>query len=123
MQFEHSAGRIEAMHFESANLNFLTFGALYGPKQSVHNLDLVHDEEFDGVMDYVHILDGEMEEISAKLQVYVKSIPQHFFEAEQCNFVKKTLLLASELGKKYQVTHISDSSLHFVSNLVIRTRC
>lgn len=104
MQFEHSAGRIEAMHFELDNLNFLTFRALYGPRQSIHNLDLIHNEEFNGIMDYVHILDGEIEEISAKLEAYIKAMPHHFFEAEQCNFVKKTLFLASELGKKYQVT-------------------
>ncbi|EEQ30978.1 conserved hypothetical protein [Microsporum canis CBS 113480] len=107
IQFEPSAGRIEVMHFELDSLSFLTFSALYGQRQAGQTIDSQistssTDSILDGSLHYVHILDGEMEELSAKLDMYIKKTSNLFIESEQSDFIRQTLLLALELAKQYE---------------------
>ncbi|GBF67010.1 hypothetical protein TMEN_9733 [Trichophyton mentagrophytes] len=72
IQFEPSAGRIEVMHFELDSLSFLTFSALFGQRQAGQGIDnqlptSSTDSILEGPSHYVHILDGEVEELSGKL--------------------------------------------------------
>ncbi|KAK2873928.1 hypothetical protein FQN49_001979 [Arthroderma sp. PD_2] len=107
IQFEPSAGRIEVMHFELDSLSFLTFSVLYGQRQAGQTIDpqmstSSTDPMLDGSLHYVHILDGEIEELSSKLEMYIKKTSHLFIESEQSDFIRQTLLLASELAKQYK---------------------
>lgn len=109
MHFEHSAGRIEVMHFEAECLHFLTFGALYGQRRTMQALNpqlstSAPDAELAESLHYIYILDSEIDDLSVKLDVYLKKRSRQFFEAEQSGFIRQTLLLASELGEKHQVS-------------------
>ncbi|EEP78566.1 predicted protein [Uncinocarpus reesii 1704] len=106
-QFELSTGRIEASHFEANPSYFVTFGTLSTQKQTLPNLDsqlpiTVHDAELGLHHQDIHILDGETEELSEKLDDYMKRMSNRFYENEKCVFVKETLLLAADLAKTNQ---------------------
>ncbi|KAF3483241.1 uncharacterized protein GIQ15_02565 [Arthroderma uncinatum] len=107
IQFEPSAGRIEVMHFELDSLSFLTFSVLYGQRQAGQTIDpqmstSSTDPMHDGSLQYVHLLDGEIEELSSKLELYINKTSHLFIESEQSDFIRQTLLLASELAKEHE---------------------
>ncbi|EFR00400.1 hypothetical protein MGYG_03404 [Nannizzia gypsea CBS 118893] len=107
IQFEPSAGRIEVMHFELDSLSFLTFSALYGQRQAGQGIDnqlptSSADSILEGPPHYVHILDGEIEELSGKLDMYIRKTSSLFIESEQSDFIRQTLLQASELSKQHE---------------------
>ncbi|EZF32588.1 hypothetical protein H109_02814 [Trichophyton interdigitale MR816] len=107
IQFEPSAGRIEVMHFELDSLSFLTFSALFGQRQAGQGIDnqlptSSTDSILEGPSHYVHILDGEVEELSGKLDVYIQKTSSLFIEGEQSDFIRQTLRQALELAKQHE---------------------
>ncbi|KAK2742591.1 hypothetical protein FQN57_005217 [Myotisia sp. PD_48] len=107
VHFEAGTGRIEVMHFEAEYLTFLTFGELYGQKPTIAHLGQemsppVAGTGLDSSLQYIHILDGEVEELSEKMHLYIQKMSDQFVESEQSCFIRKTLLLASELAANQQ---------------------
>ncbi|TPX20463.1 hypothetical protein DIZ76_016352 [Coccidioides immitis] len=107
VHFELSTGRIEVTHFEQDPSYFVTFGTLCAQKPSISNSDpqlplTGHDTELGAHPQNIHILDGEVEELSGKLDDYMKKVSHRFFESEESVFMQQTLLLAAELGKASQ---------------------
>lgn len=122
LQFEHSTGRVEVTHFEADPACFVTFGTLYAQKQTIPDLDpqlriVSHGTELGVQLQDVHILDGEIEELSGKLDDYIKRMSVHFFESETSVLIKQTLILAAELSKITRVspnTHVNSSADHYL---------
>lgn len=124
LQFEHSTGRVEVTHFEADSTCFVTFGTLYAQKPTLSDLDpqlrIVSPATELGVqLQDVHILDGEIEELSGKLDDYIKRMSAHFFESETSVPIKQTLLLAEELSKTTRVSPTAYISLFSFVKLVL----
>jgi hypothetical protein len=112
VQFEHSSGRIEVMHFVD-NPTFITFSVLDGHKPVNPSLDprlpLSGSEgQFPGIqMQEVHLLDGDADELTAKLDTYIRKMAPHFFETEPSDFMRPTLTLAWDLCQRKKVRNSS----------------
>ncbi|WEW61625.1 hypothetical protein PRK78_007116 [Emydomyces testavorans] len=103
MRFENSAGRIEVTHFDAEPSYLVTFATLYTQKQNIQDLDpqlsIVRHDAVPGVRSQdIHILDGEVEELSERLDSYMKKMSHRFFEYEKSVFIRETLLLAAKLS-------------------------
>lgn len=119
IQFEPSAGRIEVMHFELDSLSFLTFSALFGQRQAGQEIDnqlptSSADSILEGSSHYVHILDGEIEELSGKLDVYIQKTSSLFIEGEQSDFIRQTLRQALELAKQHEACSSPRASYAYI---------
>ncbi|KAI1970402.1 hypothetical protein LOZ51_006774 [Ophidiomyces ophidiicola] len=107
VHFEHSGGRIEVTHFEGDPSFVLTFNTLYARKQTVaelgSQLSISSNNSEPGAQSQdVHILDGEVEELTGKLEAYIKRVTDQFFKAESSEIIKQTLIMASDLCKASQ---------------------
>ena len=107
VKFDHYAGRIEVTHFEESMI-FVTFSALQGHKASVSTLDpqlqgLGDDPQFQGPLQEVYLLDSDADDVSGKLEMYIKKAAPFFYDREPCEVVKSTLMLAAELSEEKKV--------------------
>ncbi|BCR86836.1 uncharacterized protein ACHE_30823S [Aspergillus chevalieri] len=102
VKFEHYAGRIEVTHFEESMI-FVTFSGLQGHKPSVSALDPqlqgLGEDQFQGPLHELHLLDSDADDLPGKLEMYIKKTAPFFYEREASDFMKPTLLLASELSQ------------------------
>lgn len=108
IKFEHYAGRIEVTHFEESMI-FVTFSGLHGHKASVSALDpqlqgLGDDPQFQGPLQEIFLLDSDSDDLSGKLEMYIKKAAPSFYEREYSEVMKSTLMLASELSAEKQVS-------------------
>ena len=108
IKFEHYAGRIEVTHFEESMI-FVTFSGLHGHKASVSALDpqlqgLGDDPQFQGPLQEIFLLDSDSDDLSGKLEMYIKKAAPPFYEREYSEVMKSTLMLASELSAEKQVS-------------------
>jgi hypothetical protein len=108
LQFEHSAGRIEIMHFDTDPPNILTFSALRGRRPLATGVEsdiavVLRDGDLSMHAQEVYILDGDAEEWGSKLDFYMKRMAQQFVDAESTNFVKQSVSLALKLGQTQEV--------------------
>jgi len=108
VQFEHSPGRIEVMHFVD-NPTFITFSVLDGHKPITPTLDprlpiSGSNAQFPGVQTQdIHLLDGDADELTTKLESYMRKMAPHFFESEPSDFMRPTLTLAWDLCQHKKV--------------------
>ncbi|KAJ5370455.1 uncharacterized protein N7496_006547 [Penicillium cataractarum] len=102
VKFEHYAGRIEVTHHEES-LVYVTISGLQGHRASVSALDPqlqgLGDDQFSAPAQEIYLLDSDADDIPSKLELYIKKTATFFFEREESNFMKSTLLLASELAQ------------------------
>ena len=108
IKFEHYAGRIEVTHFEESMV-FVTFSGLQGHKPSVSALDpqlqgLGEDPQFQGPLHDMYLLDSDADDLPGKLEMYMKKTAPFFYAREVSEFMKPTLLLASELSQMKKVS-------------------
>lgn len=87
---------------------FVTFSALQGHKASVSTLDpqlqgLGDDQQFQGPLQEVYLLDSDADDVSGKLEMYIKKAAPFFYDREPCEVVKSTLMLAAELSEEKKV--------------------
>ncbi|KAK2775346.1 hypothetical protein FQN52_004030 [Onygenales sp. PD_12] len=120
--FDLSIGRIEICHFDCQPPKFMTFSALHGQKEIAPNVDpqlpiSTSDGEVNPQVQDIRILEGDVDELSVKLETYIKTMAPQYIESEPSNFVKQTVSLAWEL---YQNT--ADKLLAGVLDLWIATR-
>lgn len=109
-RLDHSPGRIELCCFDSDPPKFITFGVLMGQKATVQSIDPQSsnpEPELGLQMQTQHLLDGDTEELSKKLEDYLKLMATQFFEEEPSHFMRATVRLAWELD---QITSVSTSS-------------
>lgn len=104
VKFEHYSGRIEVTHFEDSMV-YVTFSGLQGHKPSASTLDpqlqgLGDDTQFQGTMQELYLLDSDTEDLPGKLEMYFKKTAPLFYERETSDFMRPTLLLASELSQQ-----------------------
>jgi len=102
VHFEHYAGRLEATHFEESSV-YVTFSALVGHKPTVTALDpqlqeLAEDGQFQTATQEVYVLDGDVDDLPGKLEMYIKKMASVFYDRERSDFIKPTLGIAAELS-------------------------
>lgn len=106
VKFDHYAGRIEVTHFEESMI-FVTFSGLQGHKASVSTLDPqlqgLGDEQFQGPLQEVYLLDSDADDLSGKLEMYIKKAAPFFYDREVSEVMKPTLMLAAELSEEKKV--------------------
>ncbi|KAJ5432741.1 uncharacterized protein N7458_011897 [Penicillium daleae] len=102
VKFEHYAGRIEVTHLEESMV-YVTISGLQGHRASVSALDPqlqgLGDDQFSAPAQEIYLLDSDADDIPSKLELYIKKTASLFFEREESNFMKSTLMLASELAQ------------------------
>ncbi|KAJ5160354.1 uncharacterized protein N7482_007358 [Penicillium canariense] len=102
IKFEHYAGRIEVTHIEESMV-YVTISGLQGHRASVSALDPqlqgLGDDQFSAPPQEIYLLDSDADDIPSKLEMYIKKTAPFFFEREESNFMKSTLMLASELSQ------------------------
>ncbi|PLB43898.1 hypothetical protein P170DRAFT_430904 [Aspergillus steynii IBT 23096] len=104
LKFEHYAGRIEVTHFEES-LVFVTFSTLQAHKPSASTLDpqlqgLGDDSQFQGPLSELFLLDSDADDLPGKIEMYIKKTASSFYERESSEFMRPTLMLASELSQQ-----------------------
>lgn len=107
VHFEHYAGRLEATHFEESSV-YVTFSALVGHKPTVTALDpqlqeLAEDGQFQTATQEVYVLDGDVDDLPGKLEMYIKKMASVFYDRERSDFIKPTLGIAAELSLQKSV--------------------
>ncbi|PGG96380.1 hypothetical protein AJ79_09620 [Helicocarpus griseus UAMH5409] len=123
LSFDLGIGRIEIFHFDSQPPKFITFSALHRQVEIPPYVDPEipvpdsSEESKAQVRQDIRILEGDIDELSAKVETYIKAMTFQYFESEPSVFIKETLTLAWEL---YQST--SDQLLAGVLELWIATR-
>lgn len=107
LKFEHYAGRIEVTHFEESMV-FVTFSGLQGHKPSVSALDpqlqALGEDQFQGPLHDMYLLDSDADDLPGKIEMYIKKTAPFFYAREASEFMKPTLLLASELSQMKKVS-------------------
>lgn len=110
VKFEHYAGRIEVTHFEDSAI-FVTFSALHGQKSSISTIDpqlqgLADEVKFEtGPPQDLYLLDGDADDLPAKLEMYIKKTAGLFYERETSEIMRPTLIRAAELSQHKKVCH------------------
>ncbi|KAL4893958.1 hypothetical protein BDV59DRAFT_176536 [Aspergillus ambiguus] len=104
VKFEHYSGRIEVTHFEDSMV-YVTFSGLQGHKAAASTLDpqlqgLGDDAQFQGSLQELYLLDSDTEDLPGKLELYLKKTAPLFYERETSDFMRPTLILASELSQQ-----------------------
>ncbi|OAX79731.1 hypothetical protein ACJ72_05950, partial [Emergomyces africanus] len=123
LPFDLGIGRIEIFHFDCQPPKFITFSALHHQMEPPPNVDPdLPASTSDGelkvqVQQDIRILEGDIDELSAKVETYIKTMATLYFESEPSTFVKESVTLAWEL---YQNT--ADQLLAGVLDLWIATR-
>ncbi|KAJ5279820.1 hypothetical protein N7478_005192 [Penicillium angulare] len=107
LKFENYTGRIEVTHMEESMV-YVTICGLHGQRSSVSTLDPalqgLGEDQFSGAPHEIYLLDSDSDDIPGKLEMYIKKTASFFFERESSNFMKHTLLLASELAQSKKDT-------------------
>ncbi|ODH40554.1 hypothetical protein ACO22_01591 [Paracoccidioides brasiliensis] len=121
--FDHGMGRIEIFHFDSQPPKFITFGGLQRQTEAQPSVDPAlpastseGESKVEAQQD-LHILYGDTDELSTKIEMYIKTMTVQYFESELCNFIKQTLTMAWEICQNE-----ADSLLAGVLDLWIATR-
>ncbi|OJD18834.1 hypothetical protein AJ78_01166 [Emergomyces pasteurianus Ep9510] len=123
LSFDLGMGRIEICHFDCQPPKFITFSALHHQMEAPPNIDPdLPTSTSDGeskvqAQQDIRILEGDVDELSAKVETYIKTMATQYFESEPSTFVKESVTLAWEL---YQNT--ADQLLAGVLDLWIATR-
>jgi hypothetical protein len=82
---------------------YVTISGLQGHRASVSALDPqlqgLGDDQFSAPAQEIYLLDSDADDIPSKLELYIKKTASLFFEREESNFMKSTLMLASELAQ------------------------
>jgi hypothetical protein len=96
-------GRIEATHFPES-LKFVTFTVLRGTQSNTGAIDpaLLGDDK-QQISDVIYIIDGESDNVTEKLKIYLEKHDTLFFDSESSFFMKPTL------QQSYELTNIDSS--------------
>ncbi|PGH30257.1 hypothetical protein GX50_06975 [[Emmonsia] crescens] len=123
LPFDLGIGRIEIFHFDCQPPKFITFSSLHHQMETPPNVDPdLPASTSDGeskvqTQQDIRILEGDIDELSAKVETYIKTMAAQYFESEPSAFIKESVTLAWEL---YQNT--ADQLLAGVLDLWIATR-
>lgn len=79
-----------------------------GHKPTVTALDpqlqeLAEDGQFQTATQEVYVLDGDMDDLPGKLEMYIKKMASVFYDRERSDFIKPTLGIAAELSLQKSV--------------------
>ena len=107
VKFEHYAGRIEVTHFEDSMI-FMTFSGLQGHRSAVSALDpqlqgLGDEPHFQESLHEIYLLDSDADDLTGKLEMYIKKTAAFFYERETSEIMKSTLTQAVELSQSKKV--------------------
>ncbi|EGC42972.1 conserved hypothetical protein [Histoplasma capsulatum var. duboisii H88] len=123
LSFDLGMGRIEIFHFDSQPPKFITFSALHHQIEPIQHVDpdlpgVTADEKprVQAQQD-IRILEGDIDELSTKVEAYMKTMAVQYFESEPSTFIRESVTLSWEL---YQNT--ADQLLAGVLDLWIATR-
>lgn len=104
-------GRIEIFHFDSQPPKFITFSALHHQVEPIQHVDpdlpgVTADERprVQARQD-IRILEGDIDELSTKVEAYMKTMAVQYFESEPSTFIRESVTLSWEL---YQNTAVSN---------------
>lgn len=83
---------------------YMTFTCLQGHKPGVTALDpqlqgLGEDSQFQGPLHELYVLDDDADDLTKKVELYIKKTAPFFYERELSEFMKPTLIQAAELSQ------------------------
>ncbi|KAJ5893970.1 hypothetical protein N7495_005661 [Penicillium taxi] len=101
IKFEHYGGRIDVTHAEESGVMFMTATGLQGHRTSNSALDpqlqAIGDQQFSGQSQEIYLLDTDAEDVTGKLEIYLKKSTSMFIDRETSPLIKPTMLMAAEL--------------------------
>ena len=112
VKIEQYLGFLSVFH-DIGNNNSMTFSALTEvPRNKNHESIREVAPSYSTSSEKLHILDDNGEDIPAKLQSYAEAIATKTYNEEQSVFMKHTLILASELCHRKEVSRALMKSSH-----------
>ena len=113
-------GRLEVLHFDEDSAVFLTYAVCEG-KESVKAGVSDEDQTCAGddlasAGSNLYVVNEQPEKLEVRLEQYLKTTASSFYDAEQSEIMKPTLLMASSLARE---KNVSSPQIHHTSPVLL----